>query len=290
MVNHIICVHPCSSVAKSIYYFSFSSVFICGLQFIPLFWHNMNKNRTLKLILEYDGADFAGWQIQPNIRTVQNVIEESLEQILGHTVSITGAGRTDAGVHATGQVAGFTTSSAIETSRLKRSMNGILPPDITVIDISDAPSDFNARFDAVLRTYRYTLSDRPLSVGRAYAWYVKYPLKRELLELSTRQLNGGCNLRGFSKGNEKDDFSTVIAKNSWTFRDNFIIFEISAIRFFHHAVRSIVGSAVEVGREKESPDFIQRILETGDRSLAGPTAPAQGLCLVKVDYGGNNGA
>ena len=104
------------------------------------------------------------------------------------------------------------------------------------------------------------------------------------MELSTRFLKGLCNLRGFSKGNDEDDFSTEILKNSWTFKENLMIFEISAARFFHHSVRSIVGSAVMVARGKETPDLIQRILDTGDRSLAGPTAPATGLCLVKVDY------
>ena len=243
------------------------------------------NNRTLKIILEYEGTDFAGWQIQPRVRTVQKVVEESFERILHHPVRLTAAGRTDAGVHAAGQVANFKTTTDMKTSRLKRAINGILPRDVTVFEITDTHPDFNARYNAILRNYRYTLSDRRLSVGRAYAWHVKYNLSRELLELSTRFLNGPCDLRGFSKGNDKDDFSTEIFKNSWTFKDNFLIFEISAVRFFHHSVRSIVGSAVSVAREKETPDLIQRILATRDRSLAGPTAPASGLCLVKVDYG-----
>lgn len=245
----------------------------------------MKKDRTIKLILEYDGTDFAGWQIQPGVRTVQKVVEDALTQILHHPVRLTAAGRTDAGVHAIGQVACFSTSCEMNTWRLKRAINGILSSDVTVLDISETRTDFNPRYDAVSRTYRYTLSDRRLSIGRSYAWYVKYRLNKELLETATRPLYDRCDLRGFSKGDDEDDFSTIIFKNSWMFRDNLMIFEISAIRFFHHSVRSIVGSAVKVAREKESPDLIQRILDTRDRSLAGPTAPAAGLCLLNVDYG-----
>jgi tRNA pseudouridine38-40 synthase len=245
----------------------------------------MKTSRTLKIVLEYDGTRFSGWQIQPDKWTVQKAVEEALERILNHQVRLTAAGRTDAGVHAAGQVVNFTTTSGIETDRLAKGINGLLPKDITVIDIKDVNPGFNARYNAQSRTYRYTLSDKRLSIGREYAWHVKLKLSRELLEHSTRPLNGPCNLRGFSKGSDDDDFSSIIFNNSWTFKDNFMIFEICAVRFFHRAVRSIVGSAVEVARGKEPPDLIQRILDTRDRSLAGTTAPAKGLCLVKVDYG-----
>ncbi|MFC1693651.1 tRNA pseudouridine(38-40) synthase TruA [Candidatus Latescibacterota bacterium] len=245
----------------------------------------MGNKRTLKLVLEYDGTNFSGWQVQPDKRTVQMVVEDALAKILRQPVRLTAAGRTDAGVHAEGQVAGFQAESEMECWRLKRAMNGILPDDVTVLDITDTRPEFNARYDARSRTYRYTLSDQRLSLGRSYVWHIKYKLSRELLEKSTQPLDGNCSLRGFSKGDDNDDFSTIFLKNSWTFHDNLMIFEICAVRFFHHSVRSIVGSTVEVARGKESPDLLQRILDTQDRSLAGPTAPASGLCLVKVDYG-----
>ena len=247
--------------------------------------HPVMVERTIKLILEYDGTRFFGWQAQPGKRTVQLVVEEALERILHHPVRLTVAGRTDAGVHATGQVAGFATASDMELGRLARALNGVLPRDVSVLEAAEIPQGFHARYDARLRTYRYTISNRRISVGRNYSWQVRYRLSRELMEESTRCLYGTCDLRGFSKGKEGNDYSTVIAKNQWTFSGNFMIFEISAVRFFHYSVRSIVGSAVEVGRGKESPDLLQRILQTGDRSLAGPTAPAHGLCLVHVDYG-----
>ncbi len=242
------------------------------------------REHTFKLILEYDGTNFSGWQIQPNRRTVQKVVEDTIENILQHCVRIVAAGRTDAGVHASGQVASFKTTSEIEIYRLKKAMNATLPRDVNVIDVTETNPEFNPRFDAISRTYRYTISNSRLSIGRAYAWHVKYDLSRELLEESTSLLNGRCSLEGFSKKNDDNDYYTIIYKNSWTFRENLMIFEICAVRFFQHSVRTIVGSAVEVARGKQSPDLIKRILETKDRSLAGPLAPALGLCLVNVDY------
>jgi len=245
----------------------------------------MSKERTLKIILEYDGTNFAGWQIQPDIRTVQQTVEEAFTKSLRHPLRLTAAGRTDAGVHAQCQVVSLKTPHDIETGRLKRALNGILPRDITILDIADTYPDFNARYDARSRKYRYTLSDRRISIGRNYVWHVKYNISRELLEQATRLLNGHHNLRGFSKGKDEDDYSTIIFKNLWKFQENLIIFEIEAVRFFHHSVRSIIGSAIEVARGKESHDLISRILESRDRSLASPTAPAKRLCLVGVNYG-----
>jgi len=243
------------------------------------------RERTCKLILEYDGTDFSGWQIQPGKRTVQRVVKDALEKILQYPIRVIAAGRTDAGVHASGQVISFKTTSEFEIKRLIKSLNAVLPRDVTVIDAAETHPEFNARFDALSRTYQYTISNRRVSIGYSYAWHVKYKLSRELLIVATRPLNGTCCLEGFSKKNENDDYSTIIYKNSWMFRENLMIFEISAVRFFQHAVRSIVGSAVEVARGKESPDLLRRILDTKDNKLAGPLAPARGLSLVSVDYG-----
>ncbi|MBN1292471.1 MAG: tRNA pseudouridine(38-40) synthase TruA [Candidatus Latescibacteria bacterium] len=240
---------------------------------------------TVKLVLEYDGTRFAGWQVQPCERTVQKVVEDTIEKVVHHPVRLIAAGRTDAGVHAAGQVAGFKTESDMEMWRLEKALNGLLPRDVSVIRIDRVHDSFNARFDAKSRSYRYTISDRRLSIGRKYAWHVTYKLDRTLLESSTSVLNGECDLRGFSKGNENQDFSTIVMKNQWTFNNNLMIFDITAIRFFHHAVRGIIGSAVEIARGKSSPSLMKQILETRDRKLAGPTAPAHGLCLVHVDYG-----
>lgn len=245
----------------------------------------MNNQRTLKLILEYDGSRFAGWQVQPETRTVQAEVENALAVILRQPIRVVAAGRTDAGVHAAGQVVSFRTTSTIECTRLVRALNGVLPKDVAVITASDMSEGFNARFTATARTYRYTITNHRIAVGRAYAWHVKHALSRDLLVAATEALSGACDLRGFSKGDDADDYSTIILKKSWTFSENLSIFEIQAIRFFHHAVRSIVGTAVEVARGREPVDLVRRILDTRERSLAGPTAPSQGLCLVAVDYG-----
>ncbi len=243
------------------------------------------SDRTLKLTVEYDGTNYYGWQVQPGRRTVQGEIEGALARILHHPVRLNAGGRTDTGVHAVGQIASFVTGSDIGTDRLLRALNGVLPRDATVVRVEDALPGFHARYGACSRTYRYTMSDRRVSVGRGYVWRVRHMISRDLIGEATRCLDGPCDLRGFSKAGDKDDFSTVVLKNRWTFSEHLMIFEITAIRFFHHSVRSIVGSAVEVGRGKQPPDLLNRILETGDRSLAGPTAPACGLCLVHIDYG-----
>jgi len=245
----------------------------------------MGDERNIRCVLEYDGTRFAGWQIQPDCRTVQGVVEEGLEHILGHTVRITAAGRTDAGVHATGQVVNFATSSDFPIERMVRALNGVLPRDVSALTATVADRSFNARFGAIARTYRYTITDRRISVGRRYAWHVKYRLDRELLAGSTRPLSGHCDLRGFSRGGDDDDYSTIVHSEAWSFEENRAIFEICAVRFFHHAVRSIVGTAVEAARGRIAPDSFERILADRDRSLAGPTAPALGLCLVHIDYG-----
>jgi len=243
--------------------------------------------RNIALVLEYDGTNFSGWQIQPNLRTVQNALGESLEKMLHHKVKIIAAGRTDAGVHASGQVMNFRTESDFDIRLLKKALNAVLPRDISIIKAAEMPEDFNARFDARSRTYRYVISNRKLSIGRQYAWYVKYSLTPESLILATEGLLGECSLKGFSKKNDDDDYSTIIFKNFWKCEDNLMIFEIEAIRFFQHAVRNIVGSAVECARGKKPSGLINMILKTGDNRIAGPLAPPSGLCLTKVDYGDN---
>jgi tRNA pseudouridine38-40 synthase len=240
--------------------------------------------KTVRMNIEYDGTRFHGWQVQPNQRTVQGVIEDALAQLLRREVRIHCAGRTDAGVHARGQVASFVTESDFPINSLSRALNGNLPNDIAVHDVFEVPEKFHARYSALSRMYRYTLSERRRALGRNYVWHIKYHLDRHMLMKATEPLIGECNLRGFSKGDDNDDYSTVIVKNEWTFEDDLMIFTIQGIRFFHHAVRSIVGSAVEVARGKEPPGLLEMILAERNRDLAGPTAPAKGLCLERVFY------
>ncbi len=244
---------------------------------------------TFKCTIEYDGTSFAGWQVQPEERTVQDEVEQAIRRILGIPVRIVGAGRTDAGVHASGQVASFSAPCTLALPRLKKALNAVLPHDVAILSIEEVPDGFNARYDALSRTYRYTISTRRDALHRNHVWQAKYRLSPELLREATRPLSGPVNLKGFSKRNDDDGYDSIILRNDWTFRENMMIFEIGAVRFFQHSVRSIVGTAAEVARGHVPPDRIARILETGDRSLAGPTAPACGLCLINVEYGDMNG-
>lgn len=241
--------------------------------------------KTIKLTIDYDGTNFAGWQVQPNQRTVQGEIEHALETVLRHPVRTVGAGRTDTGVHASGQTAHFHTESDITEHRLIGSLNGILPEDIAIREVKHVTDDFNARFDARARSYRYTIATKKVAINRHYSWMVPYNLDFDRLAKSTTALDGECDIRGFSRGEDSDDYRTIIFDNRWSHEGDFIYFDISAIRFFHHAVRSIVGTAVEVGRGKLPPGTVREILETRNRRLAGPTAPARGLCLMNIDYG-----
>lgn len=241
--------------------------------------------KTIKLTIDYEGTDFAGWQVQPSQRTVQGEIERALETVLRQPVRIVAAGRTDTGVHALGQVAHFRTESDMTEQRLMGALNGLLPRDIAIREVMRVSDGFNARYDARTRTYRYTIATKKVAVNRRYSWAVPYSLDFDRLAESTVPLDGECDIRGFSRGEDGDDYSTIVFSNRWTREGDFIVFEISAIRFFHHAVRSIVGTAVEVGRGKLPPGIVRKILKTRNRSLAGPTAPARGLCLVNIDYG-----
>jgi tRNA pseudouridine38-40 synthase len=248
----------------------------------------MTTERTIKLTIEYDGTAYAGWQVQPDVSTVQGEIEAAIKRVTGSFTRLIGAGRTDAGVHAAGQVAHGNIVSDMTPDRLCRALNGVMPRDITIVEAAEVPADFSARFDATSRTYRYTISRRRLAIGRAYAWESPYRLEIGKLEAATVPLIGTCNLRGFSKGEDDDDYDTIIFRNSWTENEHLLTFEISGIRFFHHAVRSIVGTAVDSARGRTELDRIARVLMDRDRNLAGSTAPAKGLCLYSISYGSLN--
>ncbi len=242
------------------------------------------EERNIRCVLEYDGTRFAGWQRQPDERTVQAEVEAAFEHITGRPVRVTAAGRTDAGVHAAGQVINAPVATDMPEARLVRALNGVLPRDVTVLEVSDADPCFNARFDALGRTYRYTISRRRLSIGRRYAWACPFELEVRRLAAATAPLAGECNLRGFSKGPDNAGYNTVIHRCGWREDGHLLVFEIEAVRFFHHAVRSIVGTAVDAARGKRDPEIVARILAERDHSLAGTTAPACGLCLVSVRY------
>lgn len=237
------------------------------------------------MIIEYDGADFYGWQVQPGMRTVQGVIEEKLKALLQRSVTLIAAGRTDSGVHALGQVANFHTDSPLDAKSIAKGLNSLLPNDVAVLEAVEVDGKFHARFDAKARRYRYRIARRRRAIGRQYAWTVGYPLDLSKIRKASELLLGRHDFASFSVFNpELKGFGCTITELNWREGSDELILDIEADRFLHAMVRTIVGTMVDVGRGKLPVDGVQKILEAKDRKLAGPTAPAKGLCLVEVKY------
>lgn len=243
--------------------------------------------RNLKLILTYDGTDFFGWQIQPGRRTVQGELKKAIHTMTGEDTNIIGAGRTDAGAHAIGQVANFETNSKIPACAFQRGLNSLLPDDIVVLGCQEVPPDFHARYSAKKKAYRYIVLNRPLPdpLKRNYVWHVKNPLDIKAMNESCRRIIGEHDFSSFmaSGSNVKTTCRTVY-RASWKREGELHIFEIEANGFLRHMVRNIVGTIVCVGLRKIRPAEIDTILAKKDRSAAASTAPAQGLYLISVTY------
>ena len=244
--------------------------------------------RNIKLTIEYDGTDFAGWQLQPGERTVQGVIEKALNKTLGEKMRVIASGRTDSGVHAKAQAANFKTNSNLSYDSIKKALNAKLPPDVAIKDCRRASEDFNARFDAKLKTYRYTISNSPVrpAIARRYAYFMPQPLNVCLMRKEADALIGRKDFKSFhASGRSVKDFrrhikSILIKKD----RDNFIYVDIEADGFLYNMARNIVGTLVEVARGKLPAGSTTKILKARDRRGAGPTMPAKGLCLLEVKY------
>jgi tRNA pseudouridine38-40 synthase len=243
--------------------------------------------RNLRLTVEYDGTEFSGWQVQPGFRTVQGVLEQALSVVLGETVGVRGAGRTDAGCHARGQVANVRTASAVACERVLRSLAGLLPADVAVHEVCEVPLAFDARRGALERRYEYRLLTRPAPLLRRFAWYPGFAPDLELLQAAVAPLVGEQSFRGFAGADPArrgDHGRCRVARAAWRAWDGGLVFEIAANRFLYHMVRNIVGTAVKVARGGLPLERVTLALAAGDRRLAGPTAPPQGVCLVEVLY------
>jgi tRNA pseudouridine38-40 synthase len=242
---------------------------------------------TFKLTLEYDGSCYHGWQVQPGLPTIQAEVQAAIQQIISAPISVTAAGRTDAGVHALGQVAGFTTAATLSAAEWLRTLNGLLPADIAVLAVEQVLDDFHARFDARSKLYRYRILTRPhrSALERDRAWHITYQLDLESMRTASKSLHGRHDFSSF-QGSPTDTENAVceISLLELTHGGNELIIKIQADRFLKQMVRNIVGTLVEVGRGKLKAEELQEILAACDRTKAGPTAPAHGLYLVRVNY------
>lgn len=243
--------------------------------------------RTLRLTLAYEGTDFHGWQIQPNAPTVQGHVMEAAARVLGGPVKIAGASRTDAGVHALGQVASLVTESAIAPVSLAKALNALLPPAIRVLDAREVAAGFDARRSARGKRYVYLIDQAatPDPFRRRYAWHVGRRLDAVAMADGLHRVRGTQDFSAFcaAPGRDRTPVCTVRSARVVT-RRQWLAVLISADSFLHHMVRNVVGSLVEVGRGARPASWISDVIDSRDRRRAGPTAPAQGLALVRVSY------
>jgi tRNA pseudouridine38-40 synthase len=246
--------------------------------------------RTLKLTVQYDGTDFVGWQRQSNGIAIQALIEDALAPIEGRAVTVHGAGRTDAGVHALGQVASATLSTALEAPALARALNAVLPPAVRVLAVEDMDEAFHARFSARSKTYEYRIVNAPLVSAflHRYVWHVPRPLDLEVMRTAAGALVGRHDFAGFQgAGSEVTSTERTILDLDLDDGGGFdlpLVVRVTGDGFLRHMVRNIVGTLVEVGCGRWDPWRLVAVLDSRDRRDAGPTAPPQGLFLTQVTY------
>jgi len=240
------------------------------------------------LRVAYDGTEFHGWQRQPGCRTVQGVLEAALAALLEvEEVTLQGAGRTDAGVHARGQVASFRAQTPIPGAALKHALGPRLPQDVRVLASASASDDFDARRSALARRYSYRLLRAEDPLEERFAWRPRRWPEPVALEAATRVLEGRQDFSSFrSTGSSESNPVCDVTRARWTVWEGGLRFEIVADHFLYHMVRSIVGTALEVCAAADPAGRMRAVFAAGERSAAGPTAPARGLCLEEVMYPG----
>lgn len=244
--------------------------------------------RNIKMVVAYDGTRFAGFQRQAgNILTIQGILEESIAQIIKEQVSLIGAGRTDAGVHAKGQMVNFHTTHHLETEKIIKALNSILPEDILIREVSEAAPGFHARYSAKSKMYSYRIHHaqlRPL-FNRRFVYHYRHCLDPRPMQDAAVMLLGSHDFRSFqATGSSVKTTVRFVHSVDLSVCGPELIFTINANGFLYHMVRNIVGTLLLVGNGRITPDEFGHILRAGDRTLAGATAPAKGLCLEEVFY------
>ena len=258
--------------------------------------------RNLRLKLSYDGAEFAGWQVQPGRTTVQGALASAIGRLSGENVLPQGSGRTDAGVHALAQVASFRTASAIPSENWMRALNHILPASIRVLEVTEVAPEFHPRTSALAKTYRYRIHRGaicPPFLAR-YVWHYPYPLQESAMAAAAGVILGEHDFTSFAAVDPdraeriaagEDIPSSIrttnlrtIFSSAWAREGEELIYTVRGSGFLHHMVRNLVGTFVLIGKGTVSPEDLRRILDARERTAAGPTAPAGGLYLVEVEY------
>jgi len=267
--------------------------------------------RNIKLVIEYDGTEYHGWQLQPEMRTIQGEIESRLSMITKTKVPIVGAGRTDAGVHALGQTANFLTESKMTPDEFKVALNSVLPEDIVIKNAQEVDEDFNSRYTAIGRTYRYTILNdtTPSAFLRNYAYMFPRPIDIDSMAEACKSLLGTHDFSSFaSTGDAVKSYIRIVENARIEIKETsesdnifcehpseqsdsifceqhrLIHFQIQANAFLRCMVRAIIGTLLEIGKGKIPADRMWEVINAKDRSAAGPCLPARGLCLMKVDY------
>jgi tRNA pseudouridine38-40 synthase len=242
--------------------------------------------RYLWAKVEYDGTDFFGFQVQARERTVQGEIERALQAITGSEARLVGAGRTDRGVHARGQVVAFKVEWKHDLPMLQRALNALLAADVAILEVGTALPGFHPRFSAVKRTYRYTVLNQVWrsSLARRTAWHVAQPLDPDRLAQASHCLVGAHDFATFGQPPQGENSVRKVMRAEWVVQQPFLTFDIEANAFLYRMVRSIVGTLVEVGSGQVQVREFEATLRARDRSLVKKVAPAHGLCLMRVDY------
>ena len=252
-----------------------------------------DRMRNLKLILSYDGSDFAGWQVQPDAVTVQGTLASAIGRLTGEKVLPQGSGRTDAGVHALAQVVTFVTESSVPTANFVKALNDLLPATVRVLEAEEAGADFHARKSARGKTYRYRIYRAaicPPFLSR-FVWHYPFPLDEQAMAQAAARVEGEHDFTSFAaadpeRGREGKPVSNLrrVFASTWVRAGDELVYTVKGSGFLHHMVRNLVGTFILVGKGSLAVEDLTRILKAQNRSAAGATAPAGGLYLLGVEY------
>jgi tRNA pseudouridine38-40 synthase len=241
--------------------------------------------KNYKLKIQYDGTEYAGWQIQRNCVTVQQKITDALETLTKEKINLIGSGRTDSGVHAFGQIANFRTENVIDIYRFKHSLNSMLPYDISIVEMKEVDIDFHARFDAKRRSYFYIISKTKSPFYKNYSYFYHQNIDVEKLNKLSKVFSGEHDFTSFCrKTSEQENKICSVYQIHWRKNKDLIFFYIQANRFLHGMVRAITGTLLRSQELNNTEEFIENIINAKDREQAFESVPAQGLFLYKIEY------